>query len=91
MSKKNQRQLPILSQSETIFSTRQQARLIRSEALQMIESANEFTTNTRRVNRRSAFRVISRSLHSSEGLPFSVRKHQALTELSNYISLAIYN
>jgi hypothetical protein len=57
----------------------------------MIEAANEFTTNTRRVNRRSAFRVISRSLHSSEGLPFSVRKHQALTELSNYISLAKYN
>jgi antirestriction protein ArdC/DNA polymerase III epsilon subunit-like protein len=91
MSKKNQRQLPILSQSETIFSTRQQARIIRSEALQMIEAANEFTTNTRRVNRRSAFRVISRSLHSSEGLPFSVRKHQALTELSNYIALAKYN
>ena len=57
----------------------------------MIEAANEFTTNTRRVNRRSAFRVVSRSLHSSEGLPFSVRKHQALTELSNYISLAKHN
>jgi len=81
----------IIKKSETIFSTRQQARLIRNEALQMIEAANEFTTNTRRVNRRSAFRVISRSLHSSEGLPFSVRKHQALTELSNYISLAKYN
>ena len=91
MSKKNQRQLHILSHSETIFSTRQQARIIRSEALQMIEAANEFTTNTRRVNRRSAFRVVSRSLHSSEGLPFSVRKHQALTELSNYISLAKHN
>jgi antirestriction protein ArdC/DNA polymerase III epsilon subunit-like protein len=57
----------------------------------MIEAANEFTTNTRRVNRRSAFRVVSRSLHSSEGLPFSVRKHQALTELSNYIALAKHN
>lgn len=91
MSKKNKRQLHVLSQSETTFSTRQQARIIRSEALQMIEAANEFTTNTRRVNRRSAFRVISRSLHSSEGLPFSVRKHQALTELSNYISLAKHN
>jgi hypothetical protein len=91
MSKKNQRQLHILSQSATTYSTRQQARLIRNEALQMIEAANEFTTNTRRVNRRSAFRVISRSLHSSEGLPFSVRKHQALTELSNYIALAKHN
>ena len=91
MSKKDQRQLHILSQSETTYSTRQQARLIRNEALQMIEAANEFTTNTRRVNRRSAFRVISRSLHSSEGLPFSVRKHQALTELSNYIALAKHN
>jgi antirestriction protein ArdC/superfamily I DNA/RNA helicase/DNA polymerase III epsilon subunit-like protein len=91
MSKKNQRQLHVLSQSETTFSTRQQARIIRSEALQMIEAANEFTTNTRRVNRRSAFRVVSRSLHSSEGLPFSVRKHQALTELSNYIALAKHN
>jgi hypothetical protein len=91
MSKKNKRQLPVISQSPTINSTRQQARIIRNEALQMIESANEFTTNSRRVNRRSAFRVISRSLHSSEGLPFSVRKHQALTELSNYISLAKYN
>jgi antirestriction protein ArdC/superfamily I DNA/RNA helicase/DNA polymerase III epsilon subunit-like protein len=91
MSKKKQKQLHILSQSETTYSTRQQARLIRNEALQMIEAANEFTTNTRRVNRRSAFRVISRSLHSSEGLPFSVRKHQALTELSNYIALAKHN
>lgn len=91
MSKKDKRQLYVLSQSETTFSTRQQARIIRSEALQMIEAANEFTTNTRRVNRRSAFRVISRSLHSSEGLPFSVRKHQALTELSNYIALAKHN
>lgn len=81
----------IIKKSETTFSTRQQARLIRNEALQMIEASNQFTTNTRRINRRSAFRVISRSLHSSEGLPFSVRKHQALTELSNYISLAKYN
>lgn len=81
----------IIKKSETTFSTRQQARNIRSEALTLIETANEFTTNTRRVNRRSAFRVISRSLHSSEGLPFSVRKHQALVDLSNYISLAKHN
>jgi antirestriction protein ArdC/DNA polymerase III epsilon subunit-like protein len=77
--------------SARVNSTKDQARIIRSEALSIIEKSNEFSTTSRRVNRRSAFKVISRSLHKTEGLPFSIRKHQALSELSDYISLAKHN
>ena len=81
-----------LSQSKVrALSTREQARQIRTEALSVIEKANEFSTATRKVSKRAAYKVISRSLKKSKGLPFSIRKHQALTELSNYISLAKYN
>jgi antirestriction protein ArdC/DNA polymerase III epsilon subunit-like protein len=73
------------------YSSREQARFIRQEANALLEKANEFSTTSRRVNRRSAYKVLARSLQKTRGLPFSIRKHQALTELSNYISLAKYN
>ncbi len=77
--------------SYKINSSREQARLIRQEANILLEKANEFSTTSRRVNRRSAYKVLARSLQKTRGLPFSIRKHQALTELSNYVSLAKYN
>lgn len=81
----------IIINSHRAYSSREQAHLIRQEAKVLLEQANEFSTTSRRVNRRSAYKVLARSLEKTRGLPFSIRKHQALTELSNYISLAKYN
>jgi len=81
----------VLYSAERVFSSRQQARIIRDEAVAMLETANEFSSTSRRVGKRSAFKVIARSLESTRGLPFSIRKHKAITELSNYISLAKHN
>ena len=81
----------IVVSSYRAYSSREQARFIRQEANVLLEKANEFSTTSRRVNRRSAYKVLARSLEKTRGLPFSIRKHQALTELSNYISLAKYN
>ena len=81
----------IVVSSYRAYSSREQARFIRQEANVLLEKANEFSTTSRRVNRRSAYKVLARSLQKTRGLPFSIRKHQALTELSNYISLAKYN
>jgi antirestriction protein ArdC/DNA polymerase III epsilon subunit-like protein len=81
----------IIVSSYRAYSSREQARFIRQEANLLIEKANEFSTTSRRVNRRSAYKVLARSLQKTRGLPFSIRKHQALTELSNYVSLAKYN
>ena len=78
-------------QSERVFSTREQARIIRLEALQILEKANEFASTSRRVSKRAAYKVISRSLSKTSGLPFSIRKHQAFSDLSDYIALAKHN
>ena len=80
-----------INPSERVLSTREQARIIRVEALQILESANEFASTSRRVSKRAAYKVISRSLSKTNGLPFSIRKHQAFSDLSNYIALAKHN
>ncbi len=77
--------------SQRILSTREQARVIRREVIELVDKANEFSVGSRRINRRAAYKVISRSLSQSRDLPFSIRKHKAITDLSNYISLAKYN
>jgi antirestriction protein ArdC/superfamily I DNA/RNA helicase/DNA polymerase III epsilon subunit-like protein len=74
-----------------LLSSREQARLIRDEALSILEKVNEFSSTSRRVGKRAAYKVISRSLSKTNGLPFSIRKYQALSELSEYIALAKYN
>ena len=74
-----------------LLSSREQARLIRDEALSILNKVNEFSSTSRRVGKRAAYKVISRSLSKTDGLPFSIRKHQALSELSTYISLAKHN
>lgn len=76
---------------QRVLSTREQARLIRKEVIALVDKANEFSVGSRRVNRKSAYKVISRSLNQSRGLPFSIRKHKAITDLSNYIALAKHN
>jgi len=79
------------SSSDRVLSTREQARIIRVEALQILESVNEFASTSRRVSKRAAYKVISRSLSKTSGLPFSIRKHQAFSDLSDYIALAKHN
>ena len=74
-----------------LLSSREQARLIRDEALSILNKVNEFSSTSRRVGKRAAYKVISRSLSKTDGLPFSIRKYQALSELSTYISLAKHN
>ena len=74
-----------------LLSSREQARLIRDEALTILNKVNEFSSTSRRVGKRAAYKVISRSLSKTDGLPFSIRKYQALSELSTYISLAKHN
>ena len=81
----------VLKKSKRVFSTREQARIIRSEALAILEKVNEFSSTSRRVSKKSAYKVISRSLYASRDLPFSIRKHQALSDLSDYITLAKHN
>jgi antirestriction protein ArdC/superfamily I DNA/RNA helicase/DNA polymerase III epsilon subunit-like protein len=81
----------IFKEASRVFSTREQARVIRQEALAILEQANEFSTASRRVSKRAAYKVISRSLYETRNLPFSIRKHRAISELSNYIALAKYN
>ena len=77
--------------SERVLSTREQARISRVEALQILDSVNECASTSRRVSKRAAYKVISRSLSKTSKLPFSIRKHQAFSDLSDYIALAKHN
>ena len=68
-----------------------QARRIRDAALSMVEEANLSITPTRRITKKSAFTVVLRSLEKTRNLPFSLRQHMALKELSTFINLAQSN
>ena len=57
----------------------------------MVEAANLSITPTRRVTKKAAFTVVLRSLEKTRNLPFSLRQHMALKELSTYINLAQSN
>jgi hypothetical protein len=68
-----------------------QARRIRDAAISMVEEANLSITPARRVTKKSAFTVVLRSLEKTRSLPFSLRQHMALKELSTFINLAQSN
>ena len=65
-----------------------QATRLRDTALSIVESANANTSISRRITKRAAFTVVLRSLEKTRNLPFSLREHMAMKELSRYISLA---
>lgn len=61
---------------------------INSAALALILEANEPQRGLRRVTKGATLEVVRRSFVSTEGETFSVRKHQALSDVSQYIGLA---
>ena len=68
-----------------------QALRIRESALSVIEQANTSANSSRRITKKAAFTVVLRSLQTTRHLPFSLREHMALKELTQYINLAQNN
>ena len=66
----------------------QQATKIRDAAFSIVDQANLNASTTRKITKKAAFTVVLRSLQSTRNLPFSLREHMALKELSQYITLA---
>ena len=66
----------------------QQAAKIRDAAFSIVDQANLNASTTRKVTKKAAFTVVLRSLQSTRDLPFSLREHMAIKELSQYITLA---
>ena len=66
----------------------QQAAKIRDAAFSIVDQANLNASTTRKVTKKAAFTVVLRSLQSTRNLPFSLREHMAIKELSQYITLA---
>ena len=66
----------------------EQASRLRDTALSIVESANANASISRRITKKAAFTVVLRSLEKTRSLPFSLREHMAMRELSRYISLA---
>lgn len=69
----------------------QQASRLRESAINIIDLANQNVNSPRKVTRGAAFLVMQRSLDKTKSLPFSLREHLAMKELSEYISLAQHN
>jgi DNA polymerase III epsilon subunit-like protein len=68
-----------------------QALRIRESALSVVEQANSNANASRRITKKAAFTVVLRSLQATRHLPFSLREHMALKELTQYINLAQNN
>ena len=66
----------------------QQAARIRDAAFTVVDQANLNASTSRKITKKAAFTVVLRSLQASRNLPFSLREHMALKELSQYITLA---
>ena len=80
----------IVVSSYRAYSSREQARFIRQEANALLEKANEFSTTSRRVDCRTAYKVLARSVQKTRGLPLSIRKNQAHNENPNCTSIGKY-
>lgn len=79
-----------ISNNGASLQTKNQALTLRASVLSVLESVNN-TSTSRKVTKKAAFTVILRSLYKTKGLPFSLRQHMALKELSLYINLAQHN
>ena len=90
MSRVRRLSFAIAEQGRRANATKQAMRL-RDSVLQILEEVNQNTSVSRRVTKRSAFTVVLRSLQQTRDLPFSLREHMALKELSSYINLAQSN
>jgi DNA polymerase III epsilon subunit-like protein len=76
-----------ISPNGKLASSYDQALSLRDVALSMIEEANETARASRKVTRKAAFTVFQRSLEATKDLPFSMREHMAVKELSQFINL----
>ena len=90
MSRIRRLSFAIAEQGRRANSTKQALRL-RDAVVDILEEVNQNTSVSRRVTKRSAFTVVLRSLQKTKNLPFSLREHMALKELSSYITLAQSN
>ena len=68
-------------------STFKQAAYLRERVIEFIDSTNAEASTSRRLTRGAAFAVVHRSLVATKDLPFSIREHIAMKELSQYVTL----
>jgi antirestriction protein ArdC/DNA polymerase III epsilon subunit-like protein len=68
-------------------STFKQAAYLREKVIEFIDSTNAEASTSRRLTRGAAFAVVHRSLVETKDLPFSIREHIAMKELSQYVTL----
>lgn len=90
MSRVRRLSYAIAEQGRRANATKQALRL-RDSVLSILDEVNQNTSVSRRITKRSAFTVVLRSLQATRNLPFSLREHMAIKELSNYINLAQSN
>jgi hypothetical protein len=64
---------------------------LRDKVLSIVDDANFSTSTARKITKKAAFSVVTRSLEETKGLPLSLREHLAMKELNKYISLAKHN
>jgi DNA polymerase III epsilon subunit-like protein len=72
-------------------SPEEQSLSIKREAYNIVKRSNEGYYGSRLVTRRACLTIVDRSLASTDGQPFSFRRHKALTDISRYITLAQQN
>ena len=68
-------------------STFKQAAYLREKVIEFIDSTNAEASTSRRLTRGAAFAVVHRSLIATKDLPFSIREHIAMKDLSQYVTL----
>ena len=80
-----------IKRAKNLSTIEEQTQKIKDAALALVKDANSEFTGTRIVTHKAAVTIVERSIAKNESEPFSVRKHRALTELSQYITLAQHN
>jgi DNA polymerase III epsilon subunit-like protein len=94
MKKKNGKKVPNcvpIKRAKNLSTLEEQTQKIKDAALAVVAESNSEFSGTRLVTTRAALTIVERSLAKNETELFSVRKHRAITELSQYITLAQHN
>jgi antirestriction protein ArdC/DNA polymerase III epsilon subunit-like protein len=64
---------------------------IKAKALELAADANHNSTYTRKVTKKSVFTVVDRSLYANKAATYSIKEHNALKDVSEFIALAQKN
>jgi DNA polymerase III epsilon subunit-like protein len=94
MKMKNGKKVPNcvpVKRAKNLTTLEEQTQKIKSAGLSLVAEANSTFSGTRSVTKGIALKVVERSLARTEGETYSIRKHQALTELTHFISLLQHN